>query len=85
MTAEELAQWQALKEKQEKAERERKAKDDRDAYRSLAATTVDEVFPKLQELSSALADAKRSTYEAFAGVRGHWAGSAGTAQPQLPR
>ncbi len=68
MTAEELAQWQALKEKQEKAERERKAKDDRDAYRSLAATTVDEVFPKLQELSSALADAKRSTYEAFAGV-----------------
>lgn len=47
MTAEELAQWQALKEKQEKAERERKAKDDRDAYRSLAATTVDEVFPKL--------------------------------------
>ena len=68
MTAEELAQWQALKEKQEKAERERKAKDDRDAYRSLAATTVDEVFPKLQELSPALADAKRSTYEAFAGV-----------------
>lgn len=68
MTAEELAQWQALKEKQEKAERERKAKDDRDAYRSLAATTVDEVFPKLQELSYALADAKRSTYEAFAGV-----------------
>lgn len=68
MTAEELAQWQALKEKQEKAERERKAKDDRDAYRSLAATTVDEVFPKLQELSSKLAEAKRSTYEAFAGV-----------------
>ena len=31
MTAEELAQWQALKEKQEKAERERKAKDDREA------------------------------------------------------
>ena len=49
MTAEELAQWQALKEKQEKAERERKAKDDREAYRSLAASTVDEVFPRHQD------------------------------------
>ena len=68
MTAEELAQWQALKEKQEKAERERKAKDDREAYRSLAASTVDEVFPRLQELSAQLAEAKHSTYEAFAGV-----------------
>ena len=65
MTAEELAQWQALKEKQERELKAQKAKEDRDAYRALAASVVDEAFPRLKELSEKLSAEKQITYESF--------------------
>lgn len=65
MTAEELAQWQALKEKQERELKAQKAKEDRDAYRALAASVVDEAFPRLKELSEKLSAEKQITYDSF--------------------
>lgn len=68
MTAEELAQWQALKEKQERELKAQKAKEDRDAYRALAASVVDEAFPRLKELSEKLSAEKQITYNSFSAV-----------------
>ena len=68
MTPEEYARYQAAMQAQDEKDRQKKAKEDREAYRSLASTTVDELFPKLEDASTALTGLKREVYDAFARV-----------------
>lgn len=68
MTPEEFARYKQAMEEQSRRDEAQRAKEERDAYRSLASTTVDELFPKLEEASTALTGLKREVYDAFARV-----------------
>lgn len=68
MTPEEFAKMQAIMAEHRRKEEAKQAKEEREAYRSLASTTVDELFPKLEEASTALTGLKREVYDAFARV-----------------
>lgn len=68
MTPEEFAKMQAIMAEHRRKEEAQRAKEEREAYRSLASTTVDELFPKLEEASTALTGLKREVYDAFARV-----------------
>lgn len=68
MTPEEFARYKQAMEEQSRRDEAQRAKEEREAYRSLAATTVDELFPKLEEASTALTGLKREVYDAFARV-----------------
>ena len=59
---------QAIMAEHRRKEEAQRAKEEREAYRSLASTTVDELFPKLEEASTALTGLKREVYDAFARV-----------------
>ena len=68
MTPEEFARYKQVMEEQSRRDEAQRAKEEREAYRSLASTTVDELFPKLEEASTALTGLKREVYDAFARV-----------------
>lgn len=68
MTPEEFARYKQAMAEQSRRDEAQRAKEEREAYRSLASTTVDELFPKLEEASSALTGLKREVYDAFARV-----------------
>lgn len=68
MTPEEYARYQAAMQAQDEKDRQKKAKEDREAYRSLASTTVDELFPQLEQTSRQLSSMKKHVYDAFASV-----------------
>ena len=68
MTPEEFARYKQAMEEQSRRDEAQRAKEEREAYRSLASTTVDELFPKLEEASTALTGLKREVYDAFARV-----------------
>ena len=68
MTPEEFARYKQAMEDQSRRDEAQRAKEEREAYRSLASTTVDELFPKLEEASTALTGLKREVYDAFARV-----------------
>jgi hypothetical protein len=68
MTPEEFARYKQAMEEQSRRDEAQRAKEEREAYRSLASTTVDELFPKLEDASTALTGLKREVYDAFARV-----------------
>ena len=68
MTPEEYARYQAAMQAQDEKDRQKKAKEDRDAYRSLASTTVDELVPQLEQTSRQLSSMKKRVYDAFTQV-----------------
>ena len=68
MTKEEFAHYQealVLKQRQEQAQKD---KEDREAYRQLSQSAVDEVFPRLVEASQRLKELKAEVYAAFQSV-----------------
>lgn len=68
MTKEEFARYERAMAEQRKKEEALRAKEERDAYRSLASTTVDELFPALEEASLQLSELKRRVYDSLASV-----------------
>lgn len=68
MTPEEFARYKQAMEEQSRRDLAQRAKEEREAYRSLASTTVDELFPKLESTSSTLSRMKKLVYETFSQV-----------------
>lgn len=68
MTKEEFARYERAMAEQRRKEEAQRAKEERDAYRSLASSTVDELFPKLEEASAVLSETKRQVYDTFSKV-----------------
>lgn len=68
MTEEQFARYKEAMQAQEERDRQMRAKEDREAYRSLASATVDELFPELEETSNNLAEIKKKVYDSFAQV-----------------
>lgn len=68
MTKEEFARYERAMAEQRKKEEAQRAKKEREAYRSLAATTVDEFFPRLESTSDTLSKMKRLLYDSFSQV-----------------
>lgn len=65
MTDTELEEFRAFKMAAEKKRAAEKAKEERDAYKSLVNETLEEVFPSLQEVSASLSTLKTKVFEAF--------------------
>ena len=65
MTQEEAAQFAAFKAEQEKKAAAQRAKEDRDAYKSLVDTTINEAMPILESLSAGIAETKARVLEQF--------------------
>lgn len=68
MTPEEFARYKQVMEEQSRRDEAQRAKEEREAYRSLAATTVDEFFPRLESTSNTLSKMKRLLYDSFSQV-----------------
>ncbi|MFC2560070.1 DUF3164 family protein [Porphyromonas pasteri] len=68
MTPEEFARYKQAMEEQRRRDEAQRAKEEREAYRSLAATTVDEFFPRLESTSNTLSKMKRLLYDSFSQV-----------------
>lgn len=68
MTPEEFARYKQAMEEQIRRDKAQRAKEEREAYRSLAATTVDEFFPRLESTSNTLSKMKRLLYDSFSQV-----------------
>lgn len=68
MTPEEFARYKQAMEEQSRRDLAQRAKAEREAYRSLAATTVDEFFPRLESTSNTLSKMKRLLYDSFSQV-----------------
>lgn len=68
MTPEEFARYKQAMEEQSRRDKAQRAKEEREAYRSLAATTVDEFFPRLESTSNTLSKMKRLLYDSFSQV-----------------
>ena len=68
MTPEEFARYKQAMEEQRRRDEAQRAKEEREAYRSLAATTVDEFFPRLESTSNTLSKMKRLPYDSFSQV-----------------
>lgn len=68
MTPEEFARYKQAMAEQSRRDEAQRAKEEREAYRSLAATTVDEFFPRLESTSNTLSKMKRVLYNAFSQV-----------------
>ncbi len=65
MTAEERAEFEAFRAEKEKKAAAEKARQDREAYKSLVDETVNAIFPGLEEISGMLAQRKKEAYERF--------------------
>lgn len=68
MTPEEFARYKQAMEEQSRRDKAQRAKEEREAYRSLAATAVDEFFPRLESTSNTLSKMKRLLYDSFSQV-----------------
>jgi hypothetical protein len=68
MTPEEFARYKQAMAEQIRRDEAQRAKEEREAYRSLAATTVDEFFPRLESTSNTLSKMKRLLYDSFSQV-----------------
>ena len=68
MTPEEFARYKQAMAEQSRRDEAKRAKEEREAYRSLAATTVDEFFPRLESTSNTLSKMKRLLYDTFSQV-----------------
>lgn len=68
MTPEEFARYKQAMEEQSRRDKAQRAKEEREAYRSLAAITVDEFFPRLESTSNTLSKMKRLLYDSFSQV-----------------
>lgn len=68
MTPEEFARYKQAMAEQSRRDEAQRAKEEREAYRSLASTTVDELFPQLEQTSRQLSSMKKHVYDAFAQV-----------------
>lgn len=68
MTPEEFARYKQAMAEQIRRDEAKRAKEEREAYRSLAATTVDEFFPRLESTSNTLSKMKRLLYDSFSQV-----------------
>ncbi len=68
MTPEEFARYKQAMAEQSRRDEAQRAKEEREAYRSLAATTVDEFFPRLESTSNTLSKMKRLLYDTFSQV-----------------
>ena len=68
MTPEEFARYKQAMAEQSRRDEAQRAKEEREAYRSLAATTVDEFFPRLESTSNTLSKMKRLLYDSFSQV-----------------
>lgn len=65
ITAEELEEFQALKEAKAKEDAKQRAREERDAYKGLAESTVDDMMPRIKALNRELLETKMAVYEAF--------------------
>lgn len=65
MTADELREYQLMREERRAEEERRRAKEDREAYRRLAEETVAEMMPRIKALNATLTACKAQVYEAF--------------------
>lgn len=65
ITAEEYAEYQAMLAAKQQKERAEKAKQDREAYRSLVDEAIRATMPELAGVSEALADQKEAVYRRF--------------------
>lgn len=65
MSAEERAEFEAFRAAKAKKEAAEKARQDREAYKSLVDETVNALFPGLEEISGLLAQRKKEAYERF--------------------
>lgn len=65
MTAEELAELQAMREAKAKEQAKQRAKEERTAYRVLAESAVDEIMPRIKALNKELYETKQAAYELF--------------------
>lgn len=68
MTPAEFARYKQAMAEQIRRDEAQRAKEEREAYRSLAATTVDEFFPRLESTSNTLSKMKRLLYDSFSQV-----------------
>ena len=68
MTPEEFARYKQAMAEQIRRDEAQRAKEEREAYRSLAATAVDEFFPRLESTSNTLSKMKRLLYDSFSQV-----------------
>lgn len=65
MTPDELKEFQEFKQKKEKIEARKKRAEDREAYKNLIDSTLEQVFPELQKLAKLLAEKKKEVYMSF--------------------
>ena len=63
MTPEEFAKMQAIMAVHRRKEEAKQAKENRDAFRNLASTIVDDLFPELEEASRRLVEIKKKVYD----------------------
>ncbi|MBF1373078.1 MAG: DUF3164 family protein [Porphyromonadaceae bacterium] len=63
MTPEEFAKMQAIMAEHRRKEEAKQAKENRDAFRNLASTIVDDLFPELEEASRRLVEIKKKVYD----------------------
>ena len=70
MDAEEFAKMQTIMAEHRRKEAAKRAKEDRDALRSLASTIVDDLFPELEEASRRLVEVKKKVYDSVEEVMG---------------
>lgn len=63
MTAEQFARYKEAMQAQEERDRQMKAKENRDAFRNLASTIVEDLFPELEEASRRLIEIKKKVYD----------------------
>lgn len=65
MTAEEKAQFEAFKRKQERKQKMQERKDNREAYSQLVDEQIETAIPELQSLSEQIATVKRTVFGNF--------------------
>lgn len=65
MTTEERAEFEAFRAAKLKKEAEQKAKEDRETYKVLVEDSINEAFPRLQEISELLKSEKKEVLELF--------------------
>lgn len=68
MDAEEFAKMQTIMEEHRRKEAAKRAKEDRDALRSLSSEAVDKLYPKLEDHSSGLKGIKLEVYDTFRSI-----------------
>jgi len=65
MTSDERQEFEQFKAEKAKKEAQQQAKENREAYKTLVDETINDMFPKLENVSVELAKSKTAVYEAF--------------------